>query len=245
MSLWLRLSAMAETLRQAGQPLLDLMAALRGVAGAVANEIGLGRGDKDGTQTVAFTIAVVALAAKMAKADDVVLAREVAAFDAIFHVPDAQRPAVARVFQLAQQSTAGYESYARQVARLLAGDPAALEQVLDALFHIAAAEGQVAEAEIQFLREVARLFGFDDAEFGRIAAENGVGLEADPHAVLGLAPGAEPAEIRAAYRRLLLRNHPDTLQAAGVPPEMLELAAEKTRRIIDAYRRLSGEGATT
>ncbi|MBM3491917.1 MAG: molecular chaperone DjiA [Alphaproteobacteria bacterium] len=236
MSIWQRLATLGDSLLSAGQPLRDLVSRLVG-----GDPSAPGQAPRDGTESIAFTIAVVSLAAKMAKADDVVLQREVDAFEAIFHVPDSERPAVMRVFRLAQQSTAGYDSYARQVARLLADNVAALEQVLDALFHIAAAEGKVATGELEFLREVARLFGFSEADFQRIAAENGVGLAENPYIVLGLSPDATQAEIRAAYRRLLLRNHPDALQAAGVPADMLELAQEKTRRIVAAYRRLSGE----
>jgi DnaJ like chaperone protein len=238
MNMWRRLAQLGDGLLNAGLPLLDLVAGVRGAGSAIGGAIGLGGEERGGAQSVAFTIAVVSLAAKMARADDVVLQREVDAFEAMFQVPPGERPAVLRVFRLAQQNTAGYGSYARQVARLLAGDAIALEQVLDALFHIAGAGGEVAAAEIEFLREVAQIFGFDDAEFHRIAAENGVGLEEDPHAILGVAPGTPPEAIRAAYRRLLRQNHPDTLRAAGVPTEMLALAEEKTRRIIAAYRRL-------
>ena len=69
-------------------------------------------------KSVAFTIGMIALSAKMAKADGTVTRDEVAAFGQVFQVPEKDRPAVARVFDLAKQDIAGFESYARQVAAL-------------------------------------------------------------------------------------------------------------------------------
>ena len=73
----------------------------------------------DPRRRIAFTIAVIALGAKMAKADGVVTKAEVEAFRQVFRVPQRDLAGVARVFNLAKQDVAGYDSYARQIARLL------------------------------------------------------------------------------------------------------------------------------
>ena len=52
---------------------------------------------------------MIALGAKMAKADGVVTEVEIRAFKQVFHMPDSDLPAVARVFNLAKQDSAGYE----------------------------------------------------------------------------------------------------------------------------------------
>src|SRR5437660_11660472 len=112
---------------------------------------------EDPRQRIAFTIASIALGAKMAKADGAVTRDEVAAFGEVFQVPAGEEEHVRLVFDLARRSTAGFESYARQVGRLFADDPVALGALLGGLFHLALADGRLCSAEDDYLREVARL----------------------------------------------------------------------------------------
>lgn len=55
----------------------------------------------------------------------------------------------------------------------------------------------------------------------------------DPYQVLGLKPGAPPAEIRAAYRQAAQAYHPDKVAHLG--PELRELAQKKFVEIQKAY----------
>lgn len=195
----------------------------------------------DPQKSVAFTIAVIALGAKMAKADGTVTRDEVAAFREVFQVPPGEAEHLRVVFDIARRSTAGYASYARQVGRLFGGHRAMLEDLLGGLFYIALADGRVCPAEDAYLREVARHFGFDEAGYARVRASFlGTSVEAgdDPHAVLGLMPDASLAEIRAAYRRLIRAHHPDLLRARGMPAERVALATARIARINDARDRL-------
>ncbi|MEM9054891.1 MAG: TerB family tellurite resistance protein, partial [Pseudomonadota bacterium] len=66
---------------------------------------------------VGFTAAVVGLGAKMAKADGRVSDDEIMVFSRVFQTDPKDAAAVRRVFNLAQQTVAGYESYARKIAR--------------------------------------------------------------------------------------------------------------------------------
>jgi DnaJ like chaperone protein len=147
-----------------------------------------GATDDDPRRRIAFTIAVIALSAKMARADGVVTRDEVAAFGEVFQVPPGEEEHVRLVFDLARKSTAGFESYARQVGRLFATDRAVLENLLGGLFHIALADGRVFPAEDEYLRDVARHFGCEAADYSRIRALH-VGAEEqaeeDPYAILG------------------------------------------------------------
>ena len=192
-------------------------------------------------KSIAFTIGVIALGAKMAKADGIVTGDEVKAFRQVFHVPDAELAGVARVFNLAKQDLAGFDAYARQLARLFAGKPQVLEDLLDSLFHIAKADGAVHEREIAFLESVATIFGFSKASFGCIKARHVVAPKNDPYAVLGIPPSASSEEIRQHYRKLVRDNHPDRHIAAGVPEEMIEVATEKLARINAAYDAVARE----
>lgn len=199
----------------------------------------------DPRRRITFTIAVIALGAKMAKADGEVTRDEVAAFNDVFSVPPGEEAHMRMIFDLARRSTAGFESYARQVGRLFADERAVLEDLLGGLFHIALADGEVCAAEDDYLREVARLFGFGPSDYARIRATHvGTGAMApeaveDPHAVLGVNAGASADEIRIAYRRLVREHHPDLLIAQGLPPELLARATARVARINAAHDRLT------
>jgi len=198
--------------------------------------------DADPRRRIAFTIAAIALGAKMAKADGDVTRDEVAAFHEVFRIPPGEEEHVRLVFDLARKSAHGFESYARQVGRLFASDPMVLENLLDGLFHIALADGRVCAAEDAYLREVARHFGFDDADYARIRAHHvepdNAGSE-NAYAILGVAPGAPRSEIRLAYHRLVRDTHPDLAMAQGLPPECIALATAKAARINAAYEKLA------
>ncbi len=230
-----------------GGPLGALLErAARQIAGWHAFGDGAAR-DADPRRRVAFTIAVIALGAKMAKADGAVTRDEVAAFGEVFRVPPGEEEHVRLVFDLARKSTAGFDSYARQVGRLFAADLAVLEDLLGGLFHIALADGEVCAAEDAYLREVARHFGLADADYRRIRAHH-VGAEdddggEDAHAILGVEPGSPPAAIREAYHRLVRETHPDLVIAQGLPPECIALATARVARINAAYDRLARGGA--
>ncbi len=201
---------------------------------------GMGEGPVRGAEaSVAFTVGVIALAAKMAKADGQVTRVEVDAFKQMFHVPPAEAKNVGRIFDLARQDVAGFEAYAKQIARLFRDRPSVLEDLLDGLFRIAMADGIYHPSEDTFLRRVAEIFGFGEHDFLRIKASHLGPDGADPFTVLGVAHDASEEDIRKAYRRLVKENHPDTLIAQGVPEEMIETATEKIAAINDAYDRIS------
>jgi len=199
----------------------------------------------DPRRRIAFTIAVIALGAKMAKADGAVTRDEVAAFGEVFQVPPGEEEHVRLVFDLAHKSTAGFESYARQIGRLFAADRGVLEDLLGGLFHIALADGRVCSAEDDYLREVARHFGFDAADYARVRALNaGPSRDVfeDPYAILGVLPGAAIGVVREAYHRLVRESHPDLVIAQGLPPECVALATTRIARINAAYEQITKAG---
>ena len=188
-------------------------------------------------KSVAFTIGMIGLGAKMAKADGVVTEDEIRAFKQVFHIPDGELAAVARVFNLAKQDVAGYETYARQIAKLFAAKSAVLEDVLDGLFHIAKADNAFHPGEHGFLARVAEIFGFSEADFARIRARH-VDVPDDPFLILGLPRDASPDEVRSRYRALVREHHPDRHIAEGVPEEMVELATRRLQKINEAYEKI-------
>lgn len=190
----------------------------------------------------AFTVGVIALGAKMAKADGQVTADEVDAFAEIFVIPPEEFDNVRRLFNLAKQDVAGFESYAKQIANIFRNRPGVLEDLLDGLFHIAKADGELHPKEIDYLRRVAEIFGFAPREFNRIHSGHAVELTgeqpADPYLILGVDPDISDDDLKKAYRRAVKENHPDALTARGVPQEFLILANEKLSAINVAYEQI-------
>jgi DnaJ like chaperone protein len=187
------------------------------------------------TPGLAFTIAIIALSAKLAKADGVVTEDEEEAFQRIFRVPPHEEANVRRIFNLARQDTAGYEAYAYQIAGIFRGNPAVLEDILDGLFEIAKADGVYHPGEAIFMERVSEIFGFAPNEFRRIRASHFGADKDDPYMILGVAYTASEDEIRSTYRLLVKQNHPDSLIARGVPPEFLKLANDKLAAINGAF----------
>lgn len=195
----------------------------------------------DAAKQITFTIGVIALSAKMAKADGRVTKDEVEAFKQIFRVPPGEMKNVGRVFDMAKQDVKGYQEYAQQIARMFKGSPEVLEDLLGALFHIAKADGVFHPKEEEFLENVARIFGFTASQFEYIKAQHiGGGLE-DPYTVLGISPKISDAELKKAYRKLIKEHHPDRLIAQGMPEEFINIANEKLSAINTAYDKIAKE----
>jgi len=191
-------------------------------------------------RSVAFTMAMIGLSAKLSKADGVSVRIEAEAFEQIYHVPHEELPNVKRLFDLAKQDVAGFETYAAQVAAMLRDEPDLKRDVFEGLFHIASADGVIHEAEEAYLHRVATVFGLSEAEYRRVRALF-VRDAADPYLVLGLSHGATDAEVKAQYRALVRQHHPDTLMAHGVPPEFIDQATRKLAAINVAYDAIARE----
>ena len=225
MSIWARIGDFLSTVP--GNALSNLIEAVR-----TAFE-----GDPELRRRVAFSIGMIALSAKMAKADGVVTQDEVRAFQQIFIVPANEARNVARLYDLAKRDVAGFEIYATRMAGLCGtGRPncAMLEDILDGLFHIAKSDGMVHEREVAYLQRVASIFSIKDDHFEQILARHAV-IGSDPYVVLGVEHGTPFDQVRSRYRRLVAENHPDRLIARGVPEEFVAIATSRLAAINLAY----------
>lgn len=194
-------------------------------------------------RSAAFTIAVIALGAKMAKADGLVTRDEVTAFREVFHIPPDQEKNAARLFNLARTDVAGFEDYARRVRAMFEGRADTLCDLMEGLFHIAVADGQYHDAEDRFLRRVAEIFGFDDARFRRVRAQFVPDARPDPYDMLGVSPDAPLEEVRRAWRGLVRETHPDRMLARGVPEEAVKLAERRLIAVNRAWEEISAQRA--
>lgn len=185
--------------------------------------------------------ALVALGAKMAKADGQVRDEDIVAFRQVFRTDPQTEAAIGRFFNLARQTTLGYQRYARIVTKAFRAQPGILEDVLDGLFHIALADGIVTKEEADFLESVAEIFGFSDREYRRIRNAH-LGQDADdPYLILGVDPDISDKNLKTAYRRQAAANHPDRLMARGLPKEMVGIANHKMAIINRAYAQILDE----
>ena len=183
----------------------------------------------------AFTTAVTALGAKLAKADGQAGAREFEVFAEVFQPEPASQGNVRRLYQLARQTTRGFESYARRLAKRYRQCPQLLEDVLDGLFFVATSDGVITADELAYLERVSQLFGQSALTFRRLKATH-LGFEReDPYAVLGVPHDASDAEVRAAWRAQLSDAHPDRARARGLPDEFIEVAEAKAAAINSAF----------
>jgi DnaJ like chaperone protein len=236
MSIWGKLGGAAAGFAVGG----PIGALLGGLAGHFALDRSKGV-DGDAINDVAFTVGVIALGAKMAKADGQVTTDEVAAFKDVFKVPPGEEGNVARIFNLAKQDVAGYEAYAEQLAAMFKGNRKLLEDVLEGLFHISKADDSLHPREEKFLHEVAKRFGISDTEFAYIKARHVTAAKRNPYDVLGIEPSISNEGLKTHYRKLVSDNHPDKLIARGVPKEFVAIATEKIAVINEAYGQIAKE----
>lgn len=225
MSFWDRIGVILETARKR-------------TLGAVLETLAV---QKQRRNEAAFSIALIALSAKMAKADGIVTDDEIAAFRDFFQFPDKEADKVRMIFHLAQQDVAGFDEYLRKVARIFEDAPAVLEDVLDCLFYVAAADGVAHPRELELLEKAAKTFATSASSWRCLKAVHlGLGDD-DPWLILGLEHGAELAEIKRTYRALVRDHHPDALIARGVPADLVRIAEGRMAAINTAYERILTE----
>ncbi|AGI66855.1 DnaJ-like protein [Octadecabacter antarcticus 307] len=219
MSIWTRITDALSALT-AGESLSDVFANLR----------------TPPERSVAFAIAVIALGAKMAKADGLVTRDEVAAFREVFTIPEGEEKNAGRLFNLARTDVAGFEDYAHKIKTMYGDDRTTpLSDLMEGLFHIALADGHYHPNEDAFLIRVAQIFGLPDAHFKRLRAQFVPDADRDPYDVLGVTADTPMADMRKAWRQLVRDTHPDQMMARGVPQEAVKMAEKKMIAINRAW----------
>ena len=194
-------------------------------------------------RSIAFTIAVIALGAKMAKADGQVTRDEVTAFREVFLIPPAEEENAARLFNYARQDVAGFEDYAARIARMFNEADGALCDLLEGLFHIAVADGDYHPNEDQFLARVSEIFGLSDRQFRAIRTRFVPDADPDPWAVLGVEPDTPITDVRKAWRNLVRETHPDRMMARGLPEEALKMAEKRLIAVNRAWEEINRDAA--
>jgi DnaJ like chaperone protein len=192
-----------------------------------------------------FALSMVSLAAKLARCDGPVTRPEIDAFKQQFSIPPASAQYLGRLFDQARDTPDDFEPYAQQLGEAFADSRDTLEAALAALFAIAKADAPINPRELDFLGRTARGFGLDGAAWDRarggtsraMGTDNGP----DPYAVLGVSKVLTDDALRAAWKKLVRENHPDTLASRGAGPEAIAKAGEKVASINAAWDRIKRE----
>ncbi|MBU8546561.1 MULTISPECIES: TerB family tellurite resistance protein [Roseomonadaceae] len=231
-----------------GGPLGAVMGAALGHAAdqGPGGRIGPGAADMAallGNRETLFAISVIVLSAKLAKADGPVQRTEIDAFKAMFRIPPENLRQVAQMFDEARRDAGGWETFAERLGEAFADNRGMLEDVLNALFYIARADGPMTKGELRMLQGVHLRFGLDEAAWNRAKGGQGGAAqrqveEIDAYAILGLPSTATNEEVRLAWRKLMRENHPDSLASRGVPAEFVDRATRKVAEINAAWDRI-------
>lgn len=108
-------------------------------------------------------------------------------------------------------------------------------QLLDFLVNIAKSDGNVCSEEIAALKEVAQSMGLSVREVESMLNLSGNSLD-EAYKVLEIEPTSTDAEVKAAYRRLALKHHPDRVATLG--EDVKRAAEEKFQQINNAKERI-------
>ena len=211
-------------------------ALLGGVAGHAIDKIKTKKKlpEETALKQIGFTIGVIVLSAKMAKADGKVTEDEIRAFKEKINVPDSEIKNVAKLWDQAKKTTDGFQIYARQIANLLEKNSSVLEELLKLLIIIALADGKITIPEIKYLKEVGNIFGFSEEDFERIYSSKS-GVSSDPYQILGISRDASIDEIKQKWKQLAINHHPDRLISQGIPEDLIHKSTSRLKEINNAW----------
>jgi DnaJ like chaperone protein len=185
-----------------------------------------------------FAISLVILTAKLAKADGQVSKEELIAIKEKLKIPDHEIDQVGKIFNKAKEDSLGYEPYAKQIAQIYQNKPAVLDEVINILFYIAEADGNVSNSELAMIKNIAQIFNLTDIQFEGIKESRKGSDKLNPYIVLGCTSNDDFATIRQRYLQLSKEHHPDALISKGVPKEVIEESKKKMRAINSAFDKI-------
>jgi len=179
--------------------------------------------EESALKQIGFTVGVIVLSAKMAKADGKVTKEEIRAFQNKISVPENEIKNVARLWDQAKKTTDGFEVYAQQICQLLGKNSSVLEELLNLLIIIAKADGKITKSEILYLKQVERIYS---SNLGEIS---------DPYQILGVTRNTPIVEIKNRWKLLASNHHPDKLIAQGLPIDFIEKSTNRLQEINNAW----------
>ena len=178
-----------------------------------------------------FALSLIVLSAKLSKADGQVSKEELIAVKDKLRIPENELDQVGKIFNKAKEESTGYEPYAQQIAQIYRGNINVLEEVINILFYIAEADGNVSDAELKMIEHIAQIFGLNEVQLNSIKESRKSSDKLNPYIVLESKPEDDLQIIRKRYLKLSKEHHPDLLLNKGVPQEVIEESKSKMRAI--------------
>jgi len=191
-------------------------------------------GNQQSSQEV-FALSLIILSAKLSKADGHVSKEELIAVKDKLQIPDSEIDQVAKIFNKAKDESTGYEPYAKQIAEIFRDNINVLEEVINILFYIAEADGNVSNDEETMIANIAYIFGLSQKQYQSIKESRKTSDKLNPYIVLESQPTDDLKTIRKNYIKLSKEHHPDLLISKGVPVEVINESKNKMRSINAAW----------
>ena len=182
-----------------------------------------------------FALSLIVLSAKLSKADGQISKEELIAVKDKLKIPENEIDQVGKIFNKAKEESAGYEPYAQQIAQIYRGNINVLEEVINILFYIAEADGNVSNAELKMIEHISQIFGLTEVQFDSIKESRKSSDKLNPYVVLERHPDDAIEIIRKRYLKLSKEHHPDLLMSKGVPQEVIDESKAKMRAINSAW----------
>ena len=182
-----------------------------------------------------FALSLIVLSAKLSKADGQVSREELIAVKDKLKIPESELDQVGKIFNKAKEESTGYEPYAKQIAEVYRGNMNVLEEVINTLFYIAEADGNISDNELIMVEDIARIFGLNQAQINGIKESRKSSDKLNPYIVLESKPDDSLEEIRKRYIKLSKEHHPDLLLSKGVPQEVIDESKAKMRSVNSAW----------
>ncbi len=182
-----------------------------------------------------FALSLIVLSAKLSKVDGQVSKEELVAVKNKLRIPENEIDQVGKIFNKAKEESTGYEPYAQQIAQIYKGNLNVLEEVINILFYIAEADGNVSQSEFQMIEKIAQIFGLNEVQFNSIMESRKSSDKINPYIVLESNPDDSIENIRKKYLKLSKEHHPDLLMSKGVPQEVIDESKAKMRAINSAW----------
>lgn len=115
-------------------------------------------------------------------------------------------------------------------------------QVMHYLIGLAHADGRVDSAERDVLQRIAAYLGISDKDLASLDAMFRGPAPSAAYRILEVDPAASDEEVKKAYRRAVMKHHPDKVAHLG--EEFQRSAADKFKKVQEAYERIQQERGT-
>lgn len=183
--------------------------------------------------------ALFELLGHLARTDGRVSEREVAFAEALmdrFELRGSQRQRAVQAFDRGRADGFLIDSALEKLATVHPPGSTEARQLVDLLLRLAETDGPLVPAERGALARISARLGVSSVASQSTTQRRWT--DADARRELGVERQADADAIRAAYKRLLSRYHPDKLAAQGLSDSEQSEAANRLQRIREAYEHL-------